>query len=623
MKKIFLFLLMLFLGDLVFAQVNSYIGIVRPQKNENELKFDQDKKDDMLKQNSSKSKKKDEKKEEKKEDDEEEEEEDNKEKENQGYDKKINVKAFGSGFIYVDSKGTSYVITNKHVVGDAELACFELVDPESGKKTLYDDLKVLAVSESLDIAIIYLGKKEIKEGFEFYKGNLSDGTEVYSAGFPSLRNKPSWQFAKGNISNSKTDIKELIDPELSYVIQHSAPIDSGNSGGPLLIPDSSAKLGYKVVGINTWKSRNRELAGFTIPAPTIENFIKTALTSSKDNEKDVTKDAEDFIKNLSKTYDYDYSSDFGGQSTVYKDVGKYISNEYACSITYEQFKNINSFLQVSSWYYDGVNSISDRKAALSRLIVTKYREVNKTKKSEKIRFYKYKIDKVTLNKDMSYSIVFTCKEDGKDNTLESVWINEFGLWRIKSISLTAGSTDYKKEKTYNINKDHLDKGFITVDTNVREITTYGVTYPVFADSGNLDDYYIGAFYNTMQFSNFSSEDKYPLTATVGFDWQYKEGINHLFFNIGVTAAFNINFGTSFVIVPYASAFVLLDFITTNPAGGWGWNSGLVFRYMKKQKSPFYVRVFYQDNFVYSLRKDQGNYRYGTVGAGFGFNISLF
>ncbi len=127
----------------------------------------------------------------------------------------------------------------------------------------------------------------------------------------------------------------------------------------------------------------------------------------------------------------------------------------------------------------------------------------------------------------------------------------------------------------------------------------------------------------MQFSSFRSEDKNPLSTTFGFDWQYKEGINHLFFNIGVTAAFNINFGTSFVIVPYASAFVLLDFITTNPAGGWGWNSGLVFRYMKKQKSPFYVRVFYQDNFVYSLRKDQGNYRYGTVGAGLGFNISLF
>lgn len=62
-----------------------------------------------------------------------------------------------------------------------------------------------------------------------------DGTEVWSAGFPGLGGKPMWQLGKGTITNASAKIKELIAPNISTIIQHSAEVDAGNSGGPLLL----------------------------------------------------------------------------------------------------------------------------------------------------------------------------------------------------------------------------------------------------------------------------------------------------------------------------------------------------------------------------------------------------
>lgn len=613
MKKIFVLLLILFFGDLVFAQVNSFVGVVRPQKTENAMKFDEEKMQETINKNKAKSsqKKKDE---EKDEEEDEEEEKDSKDKENQGYDKKINTKMFGSGFIYVAPDGKNYVITNRHVVGDAELVAFELIDPKTGEKTLYDDLPVLCISDVLDLAIISLkDKKLLKEGIEFYKGLLKDGTEVYSAGFPSLQKKPSWQFSKGNISNGKAEIEELIDPSVSYVIQHTAPIDSGNSGGPLLIPDSESKLGYKLVGVNTWKARSRDLAGFTIPAQTVQKFLDSAFNPEKDQEKVVKETAEEFCKILSKYYEWSYGE--LGSTSFNADAIKYISNEYASSITYEQFNRLNTLIDVRSWYYENNYSVTDRKSALVRLVDNKYRFVKKGGNSSKPRYYKYKVESVIAGKDNTYEVTLVCKEDKKDNTVKSTWIKEFGLWRIKSISYAPGSTDYKLEAKYDYTKKRSN--IISFDTQVREINCVGVLVPMFA-SDNKDDYYCGAFYNGLEFQ------KEAFSGTFGYSWQYKEGINHFFMQLGVCTAFNMNLGDYVVVTPNASVVALFDIITSSPAGGWAWNAGLCIQIKKDNNYKLGIQTFYQDNFIYSLRKTQGNYRYGTLGIGISiYNFDVF
>ena len=190
---------------------------------------------------------------------------------------------FGSGFIYVDKDGTNYVVTNRHVVSQAASASIEF-ENDDGSMTKFENLSVLITDDDIDLAILTFegGKNPFKKGLLINTGKLSDGQDVVSAGFPGLAGEPVWQFGKGSITNSAARIKDLIDPTISTVIQHSAQIDAGNSGGPLLIASKSAETGYEVVGINTWKAAGRDSTNFSIPA----GLVLKLLEQSKNPEDD-------------------------------------------------------------------------------------------------------------------------------------------------------------------------------------------------------------------------------------------------------------------------------------------------------------------------------------------------
>lgn len=612
MRKIVCLLILLLAGQMLFAQVQNYIGIVRPQKNENVLKFEEEQKEENRKKTLSKSqqKKLDEKKDEEKKDDkkDKDDDEDEKEPENKGYDKKINTNVFGTGFVYVLKDGTNYIITNHHVVGDAEKACIEFIDPATGDKKLYEDLEIIGLSDDVDLALLKFpnGKKPFKESFPFFDGTLSDGMEVYSAGYPGLQSTPSWQFAKGNVSNARAEIKELMDPEYSYIVQHSAPIDPGNSGGPLLIADKNTKTGYRVAGVNTWKAYNRSLAGFTIPAETVLKFVDSVLNPPKDTEELIKKRAEDFSKALTKNY-----TNASAGVTVYTEVQKYISNEYAASITYKQFQNMGKMLGIGTWNYTKYDLITDRKYAITCHIVTKYRAVKQNKDKDDpestTKFYKYTVDKITKNADNTYSVNFVCNDEKKNNTIESVWVKEFGIWRIKSISYTPESTDYKNEKKYNIDKDHVSNGFVTANTLCCNMDSYNFMMPLVGE--DIDSYYFGFSYRNEDFS------KNWATMAYGFSWQYKENLNHLFLEMGASFGFNLFFGNYVTVMPKAGIFVMADVFTSNPAGGWFYDAGVAFRFGKTNRPVCSVIVSYKDTYVYSLRETQGNYNYGSLGIG--------
>lgn len=61
---------------------------------------------------------------------------------------------FGSGFVYVDSDGTNYIITNRHVVSDSASASIEFEDAETGSKTKYENLSIFATDDDIDIAVL-------------------------------------------------------------------------------------------------------------------------------------------------------------------------------------------------------------------------------------------------------------------------------------------------------------------------------------------------------------------------------------------------------------------------------------------------------------------------------------
>ena len=235
---------------------------------------------------------------------------------------------FGSGFVYVDKDGTNYVITNRHVVSQAASASIEF-ENENGSMTKYENLSVVITDDDIDLAVLKFegNAKPFKSGLTFSSAKLSDGQPVSSAGFPGLGDQPVWQFGKGNVTNASARIKDLIDPSISTVIQHSAQIDGGNSGGPLLVESKAAPTGYEVVGINTWKAAGRDSTNFSIPANLALNLIEKSKKSA--DEAAVKADRAAKFKAAVTDSANDYTS-----------IVKFISYDYASAKGQEEFEEI-------------------------------------------------------------------------------------------------------------------------------------------------------------------------------------------------------------------------------------------------------------------------------------------
>lgn len=180
---------------------------------------------------------------------------------------------FGSGFLFSGAGGENYIVTNRHVVADAVSANISFENSD-GSFDEYPGSIVVAVDVELDLALIHLKSGALaKKGLLFAVKAPSDGDDIWSAGYPGLVNNPSWQLGKGTITNATSRVPILVDPSRSTLIQHSAPVDPGNSGGPLLVVNKGKPGGYEVVGINTWKASFRQATNLALPAATIQKFI--------------------------------------------------------------------------------------------------------------------------------------------------------------------------------------------------------------------------------------------------------------------------------------------------------------------------------------------------------------
>ena len=251
---------------------------------------------------------------------------------------------FGSGFLYRADNGKLYIITNKHVVRDAKSVQLTF-KAEGGDKTI-SNCNVIAKSDSMDIAVVEFPATET--GFvplSFDADRVVDGTNVWSAGFPGLGDEPAWQLGNGVVSNDNLVNMELTDSVHIAVIQHTAQVDPGSSGGPLLVlkentkresGDKSVALKeYKVVGMNTWKAFRRENANFSLMAKDIlkvVNNLGTVSSSMKnDDEVGLQNQVEKFIESFNK-------------SSI--EMSAFISNKMATSLSEDQLtamlKNIST-----------------------------------------------------------------------------------------------------------------------------------------------------------------------------------------------------------------------------------------------------------------------------------------
>ena len=170
----------------------------------------------------------------------------------------------GSGFVYSDE---GYVITNQHVVQDAERVMITFLDGEAYIGN------VIGTDRDLDIAVVkveptntYLQPIKIGDS-----SKLKVGEKIAAIGNP-------FGLSGSMTSGIVSQMGRLLPQETGYsipdVIQTDAAINPGNSGGPLI------NMKGEVVGINTAiQSATGEYSGigFAVPANTVKKVVPVLI----------------------------------------------------------------------------------------------------------------------------------------------------------------------------------------------------------------------------------------------------------------------------------------------------------------------------------------------------------
>lgn len=341
---------------------------------------------------------------------------------------------FGTGFVYADSvTGKKYVITNRHVVALAQSVTIEFRDNERNVSS-YKDCPVAIVDEDIDLAAIALPDNITVGSLRFADETPTEGRDVFTAGYPGLGDNPSWQFGKGIVSNA-----HFYDEELSKVggntilIQHTAQIDAGSSGSPLLIQSSKDKNEYLVAGINTWKAYARENANFAIPTSDIRVFCEKYLSSAHIAKDDIRQRAETFV---------------GLAEQDYKEMVPFIAYDYIASVAPSQF---------DSWYKTFPTNVrKDIMRQFRNNPIEGVRMALAYAVREKMRTKKISIEPVDNNSDSNTAetaeVAMKC--NGKPAT--SKWIKEQGQWRLTELS-------FFRPKSY-LSQSIIDKDYEYMNT---------------------------------------------------------------------------------------------------------------------------------------------------------------
>lgn len=168
----------------------------------------------------------------------------------------------GSGFV-VDDKGT--VVTNLHVVAGGKAAKLTFAD-----KTTVDVTSLLVVNEKKDIAILRFDTSKAKSlPLRLAPALPRDGESVAAFGAPKGL---SFTTSNGIVSAVRTseDLKQFGAEFDATMVQTSAPISPGNSGGPLV------NMRGEVVGINTVQLTTGQNLNFAVSCLDVKMMLDTA-----------------------------------------------------------------------------------------------------------------------------------------------------------------------------------------------------------------------------------------------------------------------------------------------------------------------------------------------------------
>jgi S1-C subfamily serine protease len=165
----------------------------------------------------------------------------------------------GSGVIVTPD---GYLLTNQHVVQHAAQVGITLIDGDSIAAT------VIAEDPSTDLAVLRAAGSGLPAAPLAAQATLRAGQLVVAIGNPFGFEAT---VSAGVVSAQGRTLRAGDGRLIEGIVQHTAPLNPGNSGGPLV--DARAL----VVGINTAIIQAAQGIGFAVPAPTAEWVISEVL----------------------------------------------------------------------------------------------------------------------------------------------------------------------------------------------------------------------------------------------------------------------------------------------------------------------------------------------------------
>uniref|UniRef100_A0A7V3KNZ4 DegQ family serine endoprotease n=1 Tax=candidate division WOR-3 bacterium TaxID=2052148 RepID=A0A7V3KNZ4_UNCW3 len=206
--------------------------------------------------------------------------------------------SLGSGFIFQRDGDKYYILTNNHVIKNADKIIVKLND---GTTITGDNVKVVGTDNSTDLAVLSI---KTKKDLPVLKFGDSDKIRV-----------GDWAIAVGNpfglegtltvgviSAKGRSGIPLPEGPVYENFIQTDAAINPGNSGGPLL------NIRGEVIGINTAitsPSGAYAGVGFAIPINTAKFVVEQILKKGKVTRGYIGIYPQEMTADLAKTYNLD------------------------------------------------------------------------------------------------------------------------------------------------------------------------------------------------------------------------------------------------------------------------------------------------------------------------------
>lgn len=193
--------------------------------------------------------------------------------------------SLGSGVVVASNDTGSYVVTNYHVIADADASQIRVVAPKgdaNGEETTISPARFVSGDSATDIAVLYVANF-FAPPVPLAVGASPENLSVRAIGYPGtdigqwrvLKTRPT--MTDGIVSTTQTAPWRPGLPAVGQV-QHTAALNEGMSGGPLL------DLCGRVIAINTAYNGTARGVNLSLSAADVTPYLQRqniAYTSVK------------------------------------------------------------------------------------------------------------------------------------------------------------------------------------------------------------------------------------------------------------------------------------------------------------------------------------------------------